>query len=163
MGKLDYIILAGGCFWGLEHLLARQTGVLRTEVGYTGGELKDPSYENVCTGETHHAEAVKVTFDSEQTGLEELLHYFFRIHDPTTLNHQGHDQGTQYRSALFLRTEDQKSRAQKVIQEVNESGRWAKPVVTTLEPEQEFYLAEEYHQKYLEKNPQGYSCHFFRE
>lgn len=157
------MVIAGGCFWGMEHLLRKQQGVLSTEVGYCGGVLKDPTYTDVKTGQTNHAESVRVTFDSRATSLETLLHYFFRIHDPTTLNSQGSDIGSQYRSVIFYTNEEEKTIATEVINDVNSSGRWPSPVVTELKLLENFYLAEDYHQDYLVKNPAGYTCHFFRE
>lgn len=159
----ENLILAGGCFWGVEYLMAKLPGVIGTQVGYTGGELENPTYDHVKIGTTGHAEAVKIEFDSEVITLKELLHYFFRIHDPTTLNQQGNDKGTQYRSTIFYKSEDDKKVAEEVIQEVNELGRFDNKVVTTLEAEAKFYPAEEFHQKYLVKYPNGYNCHYLRD
>ncbi len=163
MAKSDYIVVGGGCFWGMEQLLAQQPGVIASRVGYCGGHTDQPSYQEVCTGRTGHAEALKLVFDPEQSSLHEILHFFFRIHDPTQLNRQGHDHGSQYRSVIFYRNDQQKSIARQVMAEVAASGRWSQPLVTSLEPEGEFFEAEEYHQKYLEKNPGGYSCHYIRD
>ena len=149
------IILAGGCFWGLEDLLRDQPGVVKTESGYTGGENENPTYEQ----HPGHAEAVEVTYDSTVTTYQNLLDFFFQIHNPTTLNQQGNDRGTSYRSAIFYTTEEEKELAQKMIDIVNESGRWNDPVVTTLVPLSRFWAAEDYHQDYLVKNPGGYTCH----
>lgn len=162
MKKQNYVIVAGGCFWGLEDLLAKFKGVTNTEVGYTGGELQNPEYKDVKLGTTGHVEAVKVEFDSNQVDLKEILHYFFKIHDPTTINQQGNDIGSQYRSALFYHNLEQKELFNEVIEEVNKLGRFKGAVRTSLEEEKDFYRAEEFHQKYLEKNPGGYSCHFER-
>jgi len=152
------IVLAGGCFWGMQELMRRQAGVIKTTVGYTGGQIKNPTYEN----HEGHAEALEVDYDSEKTSYKNLLDFFFQMHDPTTLNQQGNDRGTSYRSAIFYNNEEEKNEAQDFIGIVNKSGRWKKPVVTTLEPLGEFYPAEDYHQDYLQKNPNGYSCHYVR-
>ena len=149
------IILAGGCFWGLEELIRQQPGVLNTTVGYTGGSAENPTYHN----HIGHAEAVEIEYDTDITSYKKLLDFFFQIHNPTTLNQQGNDIGTSYRSAIFYRSEDEKKEAENFINIVNKSGRWKDPVVTTLEPLQKFYPAEEYHQDYLKKNPGGYTCH----
>ena len=161
--KLDYVIVAGGCFWGLEDLLKNLDGVTSTKVGYSGGDFDDPTYADIRTGKTGHAEAVRVEFDEDEISLEEILHYFFKIHDPTTVNRQGNDVGTSYRSAVFYRDDAQKAIIETVIDEVNEIGRFENPVVTTVALEKEFYDAEEYHQNYLKKNPHGYTCHFERD
>lgn len=149
------IILAGGCFWGLEDLLRSQPGVIDTEAGYTGGQNENPTYES----HPGHAEAVEITYDADQTSYLNLLDFFFQIHNPTTLNQQGNDRGTSYRSAIFFGNDDEKKIAQDMIEIVNESGRWPDPVVTTLEPLARFWPAESYHQDYLQKNPGGYTCH----
>ncbi len=161
--KLNYVIVAGGCFWGLEDLLRNQDGVTSTKVGYSGGDFDDPTYADIRTGKTGHAEAVRVEFDEDEISLEEVLHYFFKIHDPTTTNRQGNDVGTSYRSAVFYRDDAQKEIIENVIDEVNEIGRFENEVVTTVALEKEFYDAEEYHQNYLQKNPNGYTCHFERD
>lgn len=158
----DYIILAGGCFWGMEQLFQKFEGVIDTDVGYTGGKLVNPTYNDVKTGETNHAEAIKIVFDLNVTNLEKVLHYFFKVHDPTTVNRQGNDIGTQYRSAIFIRNDEQRKASQKVIAEVEELGRFNGDVKTSIEDEREFYLAEDFHQDYLLKNPMGYTCHFVR-
>ena len=147
---------AGGCFWGLEKYFGEVEGVTATRVGYTGGHLKKPSYEAVCTGLTGHAEAIEVTYDPSRTSYEEMVIFFFTHHDPTQLNRQGNDIGTQYRSAVFYHSAAQKEAAQKAIEALDRAGVLKRPVVTTLEPAGEFYAAEEYHQKYLKKNPGGY-------
>ena len=146
---------AGGCFWGLEDLIRTQPGVIDTEVGYTGGKNDNPTYEN----HPGHAEAVQIEYDDEKTSYTKLLDFFFQIHNPTTLNLQGNDRGTSYRSAIFYQNEEEKNEAEKFIEIVNESERWNDPVVTTLEPFTRFWPAEGYHQDYLEKNPGGYTCH----
>ena len=149
------IVLAGGCFWGLEDLIRSQKGVVNTEVGYTGGTVDNPTYEN----HTGHAEAVEIEYDPEKTSYKKLLDFFFQIHNPTTLNRQGNDYGTSYRSAIFYGTEEEKKEGEEFIKIVNDSRRWKDPVVTTLEPLTKFYKAEDYHQDYLQNNPGGYTCH----
>lgn len=153
MNKKAYF--AGGCFWGLEELFRQQEGIIAIEAGYTGGENKNPTYEN----HPGHAEALEITYDSEKTSYQKLLDFFFQIHNPTTLNRQGNDIGSSYRSAIFYQNEEERKEAEDFIDLVNRSGRWPNPVVTTLEPFTEFYKAEEYHQDYLQKNPGGYTCH----
>ena len=155
--------LAGGCFWGMEDLLRKQPGVIRIEVGYTGGHLDNPRYEDTHDSKSGHAEAVRIVFDPTKTSYEALLRFFFRIHDPTTLNRQGNDVGTQYRSAIFFANEGQRKIAERVKAEVDASGKWKRPVTTTLEPAGKWWPAEEYHQDYLVKNPGGYTCHFVRD
>lgn len=142
----------------MEDLFRAETGVTDTEVGYTGGENEHPTYEN----HPGHAEALRVTYDPEKTSYKALLDFFFRIHDPTTRNRQGNDVGSSYRSAIFYGDEEEKHEAEAFIEIVNRSGRWDKPVVTTLEPLATFWNAEAYHQDYLRKNPDGYTCHFSR-
>jgi methionine-S-sulfoxide reductase len=157
-------VVAGGCFWGVEELMRGHKGVLLTEVGYTGGKGSDNAlYEAVHTGATGHAEAVKIEFDPKKTSYEELLLFFFKIHDPTNKNKQGNDVGTQYRSAIFYMNEIQKDIAEKVISRVNKSNAWKKPVVTEVVPFVKWHKAEDYHQDYLQKNPKGYTCHFVRD
>ena len=148
-------ILAGGCFWGLEDLIRTQNGVVETEVGYIGGKNANPTYEF----HPGHAEAVQIAYDDTKTSYRNLLDFFFQIHNPTTLNQQGNDRGTSYRSAIFYADEEERAEAEKFIEIVNESERWENPVVTTLEPQGRFWTAEGYHQKYLMKNPNGYTCH----
>ena len=160
--KNDVIYLAGGCYWGLEKLLIDLSGVNETEVGFVGGHIKNVCYKEVTKGDTGHAETVKVNFDSSKLSLEDLLRYFFKIHDPTTLNQQGNDRGSQYRSAIFYTKDNQEMIAKEVIQLVNQSSSWNTPIVTEINKFDVFYPAEESHQKYLIKNPDGYSCHFVR-
>ena len=148
-------VIAGGCFWGLEDLIRNKEGVLDTEAGYTGGENERPTYEN----HPGHAEALEIEYDETIISYKQLLDFFFQIHNPTTLNQQGNDKGTAYRSAIFYANDEEKMVAEEMIEIVNESGRWDDPVVTTLEPLAEFWPAEEYHQDYLVKNPGGYTCH----
>jgi peptide-methionine (S)-S-oxide reductase len=149
--------LGGGCFWCLEPIYADLKGVKDVVVGYSGGSVPDPSYEQVCTGRTGHAEVVQVRFDPETVSYREILEVFFAVHDPTTPNRQGADVGPQYRSAIFYHDEDQRRVAEDVIQELEEEDIWGKPIVTEVSPIKEFYEAEEYHQEYYQKNPnQGY-------
>jgi peptide-methionine (S)-S-oxide reductase len=155
---LKKIVLAGGCFWGLQDLIRKQPGVVETRVGYSGGEVENPSYEN----HAGHAEAVEISYDTEKTSYIKMLDFFFQIHDPTTLNQQGNDRGASYRSVIFYENEEERKEAEKFINIVNKSGRWKNPVVTIIEPLKKFYLAEDYHQDYLQKNPSGYTCHFVR-
>lgn len=154
--------LAGGCFWGMEKIVQRIPGVLDTEVGYTGGQTANPRYETVRTGETGHAESLKIEFDPATLSYRHLLFEFFRMHDPTHRNRQGNDVGTQYRSAIFYISDAQRQTAEEVIKTVDASGQWGAKVVTEIVPFKEFYRAEEYHQQYLDKNPDGYTCHFVR-
>jgi len=156
-------LLAGGCFWGMENILRTIPGVVDTEVGYSGGELATPSYDDVTTGRTGHAESVRVTFNPQVLSYEALLGYFFRMHDPTTLNRQENDVGTQYRSAIFYTSEEQKRVAEAVKQRVDKSGKWKKPIVTQVVAAGKFWRAEQYHQDYLVHNPSGYNCHVLRD
>jgi peptide methionine sulfoxide reductase msrA/msrB len=153
----------GGCFWGVEELIRKQPGVVKTEVGYTGGHLENPRYEDTHDSASGHAESVKVTFDPEKTSYENILRFFFRIHDPTTLNRQGNDTGTQYRSVIFYHDDAQKKIAETVKEEVDKSGKWKKPVVTEIAKASKWWPAEDYHQDYLQKHPNGYTCHFVRD
>ena len=155
-------ILAAGCFWGVEELIRQVPGVLDTEVGYTGGSTPNPTYEDVKTGRSGHAEAVRITYDPGQLSFEDLLKLFFQLHDPTTLNRQGNDIGTQYRSTIFVASTEERATAKRVIQELNASGAFARPIATTLEEATTFYPAESYHQDYLQKHPNGYTCHYWR-
>lgn len=155
--------LAGGCFWGMEEILRKIPGVVETEVGYTGGYLPDPVYEKVKKGDTGHAESIQIHFDPKRITYEEILGYFFRMHDPTTKNRQGNDIGTQYRSAIFFHDENQKKIAEKVKAAVQKAGKWKGDIVTEIVPAKTFYKAEAYHQDYLEKNPGGYTCHYLRD
>lgn len=159
--KTEVATLAGGCFWGMEELIREIPGVLKTEVGYTGGTLSNATYRDVTTGRTGHAEAVRVTFDPSKLSYESLLGWFFRMHDPTTLNRQGNDIGTQYRSTIFASSDTQREIAKKAIHQAET--KWKKPVVTTVEEAGEFWRAEEEHQAYLQKNPGGYTCHYLRD
>ena len=154
---------AGGCFWGMEELLQKLPGVIETQVGYTGGKQERATYEQVKKGTTGHAESVQILFDPTKTSYEALLIEFFRMHDPTTVDRQGNDIGTQYRSAIFFHTEAQRKTAEAVKARVDQSKQWKKPVVTKIESTGPFWRAEDYHQKYLIKNPGGYTCHFVRD
>lgn len=156
--------LAGGCFWGVEEILREVPGVIDTDVGYTGGWLENPTYDDTHDSKSGHAEAIRVTFDPSVLSYEDLLEkWFFKLHDPTTLNRQGNDVGTQYRSALFPHTPEQRATAERVIERVNASGKWKQPITTSIEPAATWYSAESYHQDYLRKHPGGYSCHFMRD
>jgi peptide-methionine (S)-S-oxide reductase len=149
--------LAGGCFWCLEAVFLRLRGVRRVESGYAGGHVENPGYRAVCTGTTGHAEVVQVDFDPEEISYRELLEVFFAIHDPTTLNRQGADVGTQYRSAIFYHDEAQKQAAERTIAELEEQKIWDDPIVTEIVPLERFYPAEDYHREYYDRNPeQGY-------
>jgi len=147
--------LAGGCFWGLEELFRSLPGVIEIEAGYTGGKNENPTYEN----HPDHAEVLEIEYDPEKISYKRILDFFFQIHNPTTLNQQGNDIGTSYRSAIFYQNEEEKKTALEMIDVVNESERWPNPVITSLEPFTRFWRAEEYHQDYLQKNPGGYTCH----
>ncbi|MEZ4846752.1 MAG: peptide-methionine (S)-S-oxide reductase MsrA [Bdellovibrionota bacterium] len=156
-------IIAGGCFWGMEKILQKIPGVVDTTVGYTGGDTPNPSYKEVCTGKTGHAEAVAIVFDPTQISYEKILDYFFRMHDPTTVNRQHNDIGTQYRSAIFYTSDQQKKIAEESKKKFDASGRFDAPIVTEITQASEFYKAEDYHQDYLIKNPEGYNCHILRD
>lgn len=161
--KKETATLAGGCFWGMEEIIRNIPGVINTTVGYTGGEVDNPTYNIVKLGTTNHAESVKVEFDSSKLSYADLLGYFFRMHDPTSLNQQGNDKGTQYRSVIFYHSEEQKKIAHEVINKVEASKKWPKPIVTQVIAATKFYPAEDYHQDYLKKNPGGYTCHWLRD
>jgi peptide-methionine (S)-S-oxide reductase len=152
MGKNEVATLAGGCFWCLEAVFDELKGVESVESGYSGGKLQDPSYAQVCDGDTGHAEVVQVTFDPQVLSYNDLLTVFFSIHDPTTLNRQGADAGTQYRSAIFYHDEAQKETAEQVIRKIEDAGIWDHPIVTEVTPFEKFYLAEDYHQEYFTHN-----------
>lgn len=155
--------LAGGCYWGMEELFRALPGVIQTEVGFSGGHIANVAYREVTTGTTGHAETLKVVFDPAIITYRDLLFEFFRIHNPTKPNQQGNDTGTQYRSAIFYLDEAQKETALSVIAQVDRSGVWQAPIVTEVTPFKNFYSAEEKHQKYLMKVPDGYTCHFRRD
>ncbi len=156
--QTEVATLAGGCFWCLEAVYRELRGVERVVSGYTGGDVAQPSYEQVCAGTTGHAEAVRVTFDPSVVSFRELLEVFFTIHDPTTLNRQGGDIGTQYRSAIYYHSPEQQAAAETVIAQLNADGVWDAPIVTELVPVAEFYPAEDYHQEYFERNPAQPYC-----
>jgi methionine-S-sulfoxide reductase len=158
----EQILLAGGCFWGVEELFANFEGVLETEVGYSGGFSENPTYETVSTGLTGHAETVKIIFDNSKTSLEKILKFFFTLHDPTQLNRQQNDVGTQYRSEIFYFNEEQKQKAENIIQKIEELKIHKSKIQTKISPAKKFFKAEKYHQNYLRANPDGYTCHFIR-
>jgi len=156
--KEQVITLGGGCFWCLQPIFQELRGVTKAVVGYAGGTVANPSYEHVCTETTGHAEVIQVTFNTSVISYEDLLRVFLTIHDPTTPNRQGHDVGTQYRSAIFYHTPEQKASADRVIAEITKDGLWADPIVTEVTPFKAFYRAEEYHQDYFKKNPWAGYC-----
>ncbi len=163
-GPREIAVLAGGCFWGMEELLRRIDGVVQTDVGYAGGTVAHPTYEVVRTGRSGHAEAVRIEFDPSRLTFSDLLErWFFRMHDPTTPDRQGNDVGSQYRSSIFYLSEAQRLVAHEVIARVNAAGRWPAPIATQVVAAGPFTLAEPYHQDYLQKHPDGYSCHFMRD
>lgn len=162
MPKPEIAILAGGCFWGMQDLIRKLPGVVATRVGYTGGHTSNPVYKDVKTGRTNHAESIRIEYDPAKTSYRALLEFFFQIHDPSTIDRQGNDVGSQYRSAIFFLNQSQKQQAEEIIAEINASGVWPAKVATRLEPAGAFYDAEEAHQDYLEKYPEGYTCHFIR-
>lgn len=154
---LEVATLAGGCFWCTEAVFSELRGVRKVESGYTGGTMPNPTYEQVCSGTTGQAEAVRISYDPREISYRDLLEIFFSTHDPTTLNRQGADAGTQYRSAIFPQTPEQRATAEKVIAELEREGVWEDPIVTSIEPAGEFYPAEAYHYDYYRRNPrQGY-------
>lgn len=155
---LELAVLAGGCFWGMQDLIRKQPGVVRTRVGYTGGKLSNATYDD----HDGHAEAIEVVFDPVLTDYRTILEYFFRIHDPTILDQQGNDRGSSYRSAIFYVDQDQRRIAEETIYDIDDSGQWDGEVVTQVVPFGEFWEAEREHQDYLERNPSGYTCHFER-
>jgi peptide-methionine (S)-S-oxide reductase len=155
---MEKAILAGGCFWGMQDLFRKQPGVLSTRVGYSGGDVPDATYRNHGT----HAEAIEVVFDPEQTSFRRLLEFFFQVHDPTTVDRQGNDVGKSYRSAIFYLDEEQRRAAEETIAAVDASGLWPGKVVTEVAPAGPFWEAEPEHQDYLERYPNGYTCHFVR-
>ena len=151
-------VLAGGCFWGMQDLIRKLPGILETRVGYTGGDIKNASYQN----HGNHAEGIEIIFDNSVIEYRKILAFFFQIHDPTTEHRQGNDQGSEYRSAIYFTSDTQKAMAEKTINDVNNSGLWPGVVVTQLEPVGDFWLAEVEHQDYLQRVPYGYTCHFPR-
>jgi peptide-methionine (S)-S-oxide reductase len=157
-GVTERAILAGGCFWGMQDLIRRRPGVVSTRVGYSGGDVPNATYRNHGT----HAEAIEIIFDPEKTSFRDLLEFFFQIHDPSTKNRQGNDLGLSYRSAIFYTSDEQRHVAEDMIADVDASGLWPGKVVTELEPAGDFWEAEPEHQDYLERLPNGYTCHFVR-
>lgn len=155
---MEVATLAGGCFWCLQPIFRDLRGVGGVEVGYSGGTVTDPSYEEVCQGTTGHAEAIQVTFDPKLISFDEILNVFFSVHDPTTLNRQGPDVGTQYRSAVFYHTPEQKATAERIIARLEGQGVWKDPIVTEVSPLKAFFRAEEYHDDYFERNPRQPYC-----
>ena len=155
---MEKAILAGGCFWGMEELIRKLPGVSKTRVGYTGGEVPNATYRN----HGNHAEGIEIIFDPEQTSYRELLAFFFQIHDPSTVDRQGNDRGTSYRSEIFYTSEEQKEVALQTIKDVDATGLWSGKVVTPVTPASEFWEAEPEHQDYLQRIPHGYTCHFVR-
>jgi len=158
MSETETAILAGGCFWGMEELIRKQPGVLSTRVGYSGGDVPNATYRNHGT----HAESIEIVFDPQKTSFRRMLEFFFQIHDPTTKNRQGNDVGMSYRSAIFYRDETQKRIAEKTIADVDASGLWPGKVVTEVAPAGPFWEAEPEHQDYLQRYPEGYTCHLIR-
>lgn len=158
MSTYKKAFIAGGCFWGMEDLFRVRPGIIDTEVGYIGGENEHPTYGN----HPGHAEGIEITYDSSETSFKQILDYFFRIHNPTTLDRQGNDIGSSYRSAIFFQSEEEKTEAEEVINIVNASKKWDGTVATTLEPFSKFWIAEPEHQDYLQRKPNGYTCHFER-
>ena len=158
MSTNERAVLAGGCFWGMQDLIRRRPGVISTRVGYTGGDVPNATYRNHGT----HAEGIEIIFDPKQVSYRDLLEFFFQIHDPTTLNRQGNDRGTSYRSGIYYTSDEQRQIAEDAIADVNASGLWPGKVVTEVTPAGAFWEAEPEHQDYLERYPQGYTCHFIR-
>ncbi|MBX9603949.1 MAG: peptide-methionine (S)-S-oxide reductase MsrA [Bryobacteraceae bacterium] len=158
MSNFETAILAGGCFWGMQDLIRKLPGVTSTRVGYSGGDVPKATYRNHGT----HAEAIEVIFDPSRIQFRKLLEFFFQVHDPTTANRQGNDRGASYRSGIYYTTEEQRDVALATIKDVNESGLWPGEVVTEVKPAGEFWQAEPEHQDYLERIPNGYTCHFPR-
>jgi methionine-S-sulfoxide reductase len=159
----ETVTLAAGCFWGTEEFFRKVPGVLETRVGYTGGQSQNPSYEDTSTGTTGHAESVEIKFDPTKVDYAQLLTLFFKMHDPTTLNRQGNDVGSQYRSAIFFHGDKQRETAQALMAKIEKSGAWGAKLTTQLAPAGTFYPAEEYHQRYLAKHPGGYDNHYLRD
>ena len=160
MGDTELATLGGGCFWCLEAVYDEMEGVVSVEAGYMGGQTPNPNYEQVCSGKTGHVEVVQVTFDPAITTYREVLEVFFTIHDPTTLNRQGNDAGTQYRSVIYTHSPEQKRTAEEFISELSRDKVFRDPIVTTVEPVQQFYMAEEYHQEYFRNHPNQSYCSY---
>jgi peptide-methionine (S)-S-oxide reductase len=162
MAETNKATFAAGCFWGVESAFRTVDGVVDTKVGYIGGKMDNPTYKQVCTGRTGHAEALEISFDSAVVTYKELVELFWRVHDPTQVNRQGPDFGTQYRTAIFYHSDEQKKIAEQSKAELNASKKWRKPIATQIVPAVPFWRAEEYHQRYFEKTGQP-ACHFFAE
>lgn len=160
MARSEVATLAGGCFWGVEELVRKLPGVIDTVVGYTGGSKSSPTYEDVKTGQTGHAESLQITFDPDTISYDAILDYFFRLHDPTTKDRQHNDVGTQYRSAIFYHSEAQRAAAENAKERAQK--KWSAPIVTQIVPATQFWPAEDYHQDYLQRIPWGYNCHYVR-
>ena len=158
MRNLKKAYIAGGCFWGMEDLFRVRKGIIDTEVGYLGGNNDSPTYKN----HPGHAEGIELTYNSDETTLEEILDFFYRIHNPTTIDRQGNDRGSSYRSAIFFQNEEEKEISHKIIKLVNATNKWEGKIATTLEPFDQFWPAEPEHQDYLVRIPNGYTCHFER-
>jgi peptide-methionine (S)-S-oxide reductase len=156
--QMEVATLGGGCFWCTEAVFSEIDGVMKAEPGYSGGELKNPTYEQVCTGTTGHAEVVQITFDPDTISFREILEIFFAVHNPTTLNRQGADVGTQYRSVIFYHTREQKRTTQKLIEELDSAKVYDAPIVTQIEPFKAFYRAEDYHRDYFKRHPEAPYC-----
>lgn len=156
--SVEKAVLAGGCFWGMQDLIRKRTGIVSTRVGYTGGDVVNATYRDHGS----HAEGIEILFDNTLTSFNEILAFFFQIHDPSTSNRQGNDKGASYRSAIFYDSNEQKALAEKMISRINASGIWPSTVVTELSPAGDFWQAEPEHQDYLELRPNGYTCHFPR-
>jgi methionine-S-sulfoxide reductase len=160
--KMETATFAAGCFWGTEEFFRKIPGVVKTRVGYTGGTMDNPKYEDTSGGKSGHAESVEIEFDPKQVSYDALLDQFFKMHDPTTLNRQGNDAGTQYRSAIFFHSKEQEKEAIAFKEKVEKSGAWKGPITTEISKAGKFWQAEDYHQKYLVKNPGGYDNHYLR-
>ena len=160
--KTETATFAAGCFWGTEEFFRKIDGVISTRVGYTGGKTSNPTYSDVSTGKTGHAETLELVFDPSKVSFEKLLEQFFKMHDPTTLNRQGNDEGTQYRSAVFYHDEAQKVAVEKMIARIEKAHAWKDKITTEIAAAKTFYPAEDYHQKYLIKHPGGYDNHYLR-
>lgn len=159
---METAILAGGCFWGMQELIRAQNGITSTRVGYTGGHTAHPTYNEICIGDTGHTEAIEITFDPNQTTYRKILEFFFQIHDPTTINTQGNDTGTQYRSAIFTTSDQQTQTARELVRDLNVRNIFPAPIVTEIVPASTFHEAEKDHQDYLQNHPNGYTCHYIR-
>lgn len=160
--QIEKVLLGAGCFWGVEEIFRKQPGILSTFVGYSGGQSPSPTYQQVCQGITGHAEVVEVIYSIEKQSFESILDIFFRLHDPTTLNRQGPDIGSQYRSAIYTYSEKHLKEAKEFIKKLEKEEKFSNPIITEVLPAKDFWIAEEYHQRYFQKNP-GHGCHFLRQ